>query len=243
MHEPDRPHLSLRDARATLRAALHDNENELDALARVIRACVDVLPVDGASVSAMSGPRERETLYASDKIAARIEDIQFSLGEGPCFEAFASRRPVLVPDLPQASVQEWPMFAATVNPLPVGAIFAFPLQAGAIGIGAIDLYRRRPGWLSAEELAVALEVVDVVTAVLLGVLLGEANGTDGLRGVLSPGREQVHQATGMVLAALGVSAEEALSRLRGYAFVVDRSLDEVAEDIVSRRLSPLELGR
>lgn len=223
-------------------AALRDGESELDTLARVIRACVDVLPVDGASISVMSGPRERETLYASDEIATKIEDVQFSLGEGPCFEAFATRRPVLVPDLSQASILEWPVFAASITALPIGAIFAFPLQAGAIGIGALDLYRRRPGWLSGDELTIALEVIDVVTAVLLGVLLGEVDDTDGLRGVLSPGHEQVHQATGMLLAALGISAEEALSRLRGYAFAMGRSLDEVAKDIVNRKLSPLELG-
>lgn len=224
-------------------AALHDRVNNLDTLARVIRACVDVLPVDGASISVMSGPRERETLYASDEIAAQIEDVQFSLGEGPCFEAFATRRPVLVPDLPQASIAAWPVFATAVRDLPIGAIFAFPLQAGAIGIGAVDLYRRRPGWLSGDEIAIALEVIDLVTAVLLGLLLGEVGDTDDLRGVLSPGREQVHQATGMLIAAFGISAEEALARLRGYAFVMDRSLDEVAKDIVSRKLSPLELGK
>jgi hypothetical protein len=223
-------------------AALHDNDSKLDVLARVIRACLDVLPVDGASISVMSGPRERETLYASDAVAAQIEDVQFSLGEGPCFEAFATRRPVLVPDLRAASTAAWPVFATAVTGLPIGAIFAFPLQAGAIGIGAIDLYRVRPGWLSGDELAVALEVVDLVTAVLLGVLLGETGDTDGLRGVLSPGREQVHQATGMVLAAFDISAEEALARLRGHAFVTDRSLDDVARDIVNRKTSPLELG-
>ncbi|MGW6443180.1 GAF and ANTAR domain-containing protein [Lentzea sp. NPDC055074] len=211
-------------------------------MARVIGACVDLLPVDGASISVMSGPRERQTLYASDAIAAQIEDLQFSLGEGPCFEAFATRRPVLVPDLRQASIVEWPVFAASITELPVSAIFAFPLQAGAIGIGAIDLYRDRPGWLSGDELVVALEVVDLVTAVLLDLLLGEAGDTNGMRGVLSPSREQVHQATGMLIAAFTISAEEALARLRGYAFVLGRPLDDIAEDIVNRRLSPLELG-
>jgi GAF domain-containing protein len=224
-------------------AALRDSESKVDTLARVIRACVDVLPVDGASISVMSGPRERETLYASDEFAAQIENVQFSLGEGPCFEAFSTRRPVLVPDLPQASAGEWPVFATAIAELPIGAIFAFPLQAGAIGIGAVDLYRRQPGWLSGDELAVALEVVDLVTAVLLGLLLGEAGDADGFRGVLSPGREQVHQATGMLIAALGVSAEEALARLRGYAFVTGRALDDVAKDMVNRKLSPLELGK
>lgn len=224
-------------------AALRDNDSKLDALARVIRACVDVLPVDGASVSVMSGPRERETLYASDEIAAKIEDVQFSLGEGPCFEAFATRRPVLVPDLQQASVVAWPMFAAAIASIPIGAVFAFPLQAGAIGIGAVDLYRRRPAWLSNDELALALEVVDLVATVLLGLRLGDPTDPESLRGVLSPGREQVHQATGMLIAAFSISAEEALARLRGYSFVKDRPLDAVAKDLVTRRLSPFELDK
>ncbi|HUQ56367.1 GAF and ANTAR domain-containing protein [Lentzea sp.] len=224
-------------------AAFRGSDSKLDTLARVIRACVDVLPVDGASVSVMSGPREREMLYASDETAAEIETVQFSLGEGPCFEAFATRRPVLVPDLPQASALEWPMFAAAISRLPIGAIFAFPLQAGAIDIGAVDLYRHRPGWLTGDELAVALEVVDVVSAVLLGLLLGEVDDADGLRGLMSPGREQVHQATGMLVAAFDISAEEALARLRGYAFVVNKPVDEVAKGIVTREISPLELDR
>ncbi|MGZ3144381.1 GAF and ANTAR domain-containing protein [Lentzea chajnantorensis] len=232
----------MSDARAAVMAALRDSGSGLDTMARVIRACVDVLPVDGASISVMSSPRERETLYASDEIATKIEDVQFTLGEGPCFEALASRKPVLVPDLPRASVLEWPVFAAAIAALPIGAIFAFPLQAGAIGIGALDLYRRQPGWLSADELTMALEVVDVVTAVLLGLLLSEVDDTTGLRSVMAPGREQVHQATGMLIAALGVPAEEALSRLRGYAFARGRSLDEIARDITSRKLSPLELA-
>ncbi|TWP54368.1 GAF and ANTAR domain-containing protein [Lentzea tibetensis] len=223
-------------------AALRDHENNLDAVARVIRACVDVLPVDGASISVMTGTQEREMLFASDDVAAQIEALQFSLGEGPCFEAFTTRRPVLVPDLPQASASAWPVFATAIEELPVGAIFAFPLQTGAITIGAIDLYRTRPGWLSGDELTAALEVVDLATVVLLGLQLGDVAG-DGWWGALSSNREQVHQATGMLIAAMGVSAEEGLARLRGYAFVMGRSVDEVAHDVVTRQLSPFELDR
>jgi hypothetical protein len=40
----------------------------------------------------------------------------------------------------------------------------------------------------------------------------------------------------MVLTQLGVSAEQALARMRGYAFVEQRLLIDVARDVVSRRL-------
>ncbi|WP_424187086.1 GAF domain-containing protein [Actinokineospora sp. G85] len=120
----------------------------LDAIERVCRACVDLLPVDGVSVSAMTGVASRERLYASDPVADRIEALQFSLGEGPCFQAFNTQRPVFAPDVRATGAAAWPVFAAEIVTEQVGAVFAFPLVSGAISIGALDMYRRAPGWLS-----------------------------------------------------------------------------------------------
>jgi hypothetical protein len=46
----------------------------------------------------------------------------------------------------------------------------------------------------------------------------------------------VHQASGMVAAQLGVSVRDALVRLRAYGFGNDRSLSEVAREVVDRKL-------
>jgi hypothetical protein len=154
------------DVRAAVLASLRE-QTGISAFERVCRACVTVLPVDGASVSMMTDTARREVLFASDELSARIEAVQFSLGEGPCFEAFESGRAVLISDLPGSSTQSWPIFAAEIAGLPIGAIFAFPLQHGAIRIGAMDLYRREPGWLSPPDLAAALQFVDLVTLALL----------------------------------------------------------------------------
>jgi hypothetical protein len=91
--------------------------------------------VDGASVSLMTTTDDRQVVYASDAVIEHVEALQFSLGEGPCFEAFQTRRPVLVPDLATAAAPAWPLFAAELAGHPVRAIFAFPLQFGAIRIG------------------------------------------------------------------------------------------------------------
>jgi hypothetical protein len=224
--------------RAVVLAALRDQPDAGGMLARICDAGVGLLHVDGASVSVMSVTDQREVMYASDAVVARIEALQFSLGEGPCFEAFHTRRPVLVPDLAAASTLAWPVFAEELIDQPVGAIFAFPLQSGAISIGALDLYRRAPGWLSPDELAIALEVVDLATVALLGLEFGTDDG-DWLS--LSQGRAQVHQATGMLIAALGVPADQALARLRAYAFGAGRMVDDVARDIVARRVAPADL--
>jgi GAF domain-containing protein len=231
----------LDPVRAAIHAALLDQASVVDVVRQLCVACVELLPVDGASVSVMSDTDNRETVYASDAVIAHIEAVQFTLGEGPCFEAFHTRRPVLVPDLASAVAPSWPLFAAELVGHPVGAIFAFPLQSGAINIGAMDLYRRTPGWLSGEQVALALHAVDIAT---LALLAAQFDGPDGARNWtdLPLHHEQVHQATGMVMAALGMPAAQALARLRGYAFANGRMVDDVARDIVARRLAPKDLG-
>jgi transcriptional regulator with GAF, ATPase, and Fis domain len=237
----DNPHedetiLRLRTAVA---AALREPRGSTEPLARVCRACVELLPVDGASVSVMTSTDRRETLYASDETVGVVESLQFTLGEGPCFDAFLHRRPVLVADLAADSATAWPVFAAEIARYPVGAIFAFPLQAGAITIGAMDLYRHQPGWLTPDELALALQVVDLATLALLGMPHGQTDGE--WLADLPNHRAVVHQAVGMLIAEHHLPADHALARLRGYAFVAGRTVEAVAADLTNRRMHPAEI--
>lgn len=221
-------------------AALRDGGDASRSVASVCRACVALLPVDGASVSIIVDTGHRQSLYASDAVAERLETMQFSLGEGPCFEAFDTGEPVLVPDLARDAAQSWPVFAAQIDPAEVGAIFAFPLRRGAARVGAIDMYRRVPRWLSEAELATALQISDIATSALLAAA---STGVDGAIDetwltTLSGNRAVVHQATGLVIAEFHIPPEQALARLRGYAFATNRLLDDVAGDLVAKRMHP-----
>ncbi|MFI5778956.1 GAF and ANTAR domain-containing protein [Nocardia sp. NPDC051570] len=228
-------------ARDALLFALGDSDSDVDVVARIGRVCVELLPVDGVSVSLMTGTDQREILYASDEVVARIEAVQFSLGEGPCFEAFETRRPVLITDLRGATIPAWPMFATEMAGQPVGAIFAFPLISGAISLGAMDLYREHTGWLSTADIAIALQAVDIVTIAVLDL---QSNSSDTPWWTALPThRAQVDQAIGMLIAAFRISAPHALARLRGYAFATGRLVDEIADDLVARRLAPADLDQ
>jgi GAF domain-containing protein len=234
---------SVGPVRAAVLAELRERAEGAAPMRLICQACVRLLRVDGASVSVMTGTAGRMVLYASDEVVAHIEALQFSLGEGPCVEAFDTRRPVLVPDLAAASALSWPVFAEEMIGRPVRAIFAFPLRSGAISIGAMDLYRRRTGGFTPEDLALALALVDLAAMALLAVQLGEpfGGGIGAERWALYGDRAVVHQASGMLIAALDVSAEQALSLLRGYAFATGRMVDDVARDVVARTLAPAEL--
>jgi hypothetical protein len=207
------------------------------SMAAVCMAAARHLGVDGASVTAMSGPESREPVFASDDLSAELEELQLTTGEGPGADEFWLGSPVLVADLDSAAAR-WPGFVPEAVAAGARAIFALPLQAGAIRVGVLSLYRALPGPLSAGELADVLVFADVA----LQLLLDAASGITGSAGYrpplegLSDRRAMVYQATGMVSVQLGVSLEEALARLRARAFISGTALGDIAGDVVSRRL-------
>jgi hypothetical protein len=208
------------------------------AVKLVCDACLELLPVSGAAVSVIDGNQVRGTVCATDSVMSTIEELQFTTGVGPCVDAFADGRPILVPDLALEAEVRWPAFSVNAVRAGVGAIFAFPLQIGAIRLGALDLYRRDPGALDSDTLADALLVADTATAALVHMHETSPAGTvDGdWWDSSSFFHVEVHQATGMIMMQLDVSATDALLVLRAAAFASGQSVSELAKLVVQGRL-------
>jgi GAF domain-containing protein len=162
--------------------------------------------------------------------------MQYLLGEGPCIDAVATRRPVLVPDFDAATMVRWPGYTPAVQDCGARAVFAFPLQVGAAHLGALDVFRTEPGGLSAGELGHALAFAEVAVTMLLDGQDDAPAGAGGGPAEEVEHRAELFQAQGMVMVQLGVSLAEALTRIRAFAFADNRSLHDVAMDIVERRL-------
>jgi hypothetical protein len=203
----------------------------------VCAAAMSATGVESAAITVMLPAVARETVYASDEVASELEELTATLGEGPSVDAFGGG-PVLVADLraPECLVR-WPVFAPAAVDAGVCAVFALPLQVGAIRLGVLDLYRARPGDLDSEQLADALMLADTACALLLDGAQRDGSHVNGRRPERAALQHpEVHQATGMIIAQLGVSAAVALIRLRAYAYAHDRRLRDVARDVVARRL-------
>jgi hypothetical protein len=205
--------------------------------ARLCQVCADVTVMSGAGIMLMSGEMPEGSVCTTDEVSALIEDLQFTLGEGPCVDAYHQDRPVLEPDLADPGTPRWIAFTPPAVEAGARAVFGFPVRVGAVRLGALNLYRERPGPLSEEQYADALVLADVAARAVLGMQ------AQALPGALAPELEVganfrfvVHQASGMVAAQLGISVGEALVRLRAYAFASDRLTTEVAEEVVERRL-------
>jgi hypothetical protein len=215
-----------------------DSSDDRSVASRICRACVDGLDVDGAAISLFTARPLRQTLAATDKTAELLEDLQFTVNDGACMEAATTGRAVLVADLHESTeTARWPVFAAAVaERTRVRALFALPLQWGVVNLGVLDLYRFAPGVLPEAQLRDALAAADTAALMMLGLRTDPGDGSGGWLEQAVGHRAEIHQATGMVLIQLGLSAADALARMRGYAFVHNRLLIDVAREIVARRL-------
>lgn len=219
-------------------AASPDGTALPDAL---VHGCARALPVSGVGLALMTDDGPAGTVAATDGAAVLLEDLQFTLGEGPCVDASHSGRPVLQPDLAATAERRWPAFAGGALAAGVAAVFAFPLRVGAIRVGVLDLYRDSPGVLNADQLADALAFADAATLLLLHAQThGSGDGAPGDPPSVLDDRAEVHQATGIVSVQAGVDLAEALLLLRARAYADQRPTGEVARDVLAGTLDLTE---
>ncbi|HET9500687.1 MAG TPA: GAF domain-containing protein [Marmoricola sp.] len=204
---------------------------------RLCEDCRRELPVTGVGIALFTEQGHAGLVAATDGTARELEDLQFTLGEGPCLDASAEFAPVLVPDLETDTHDRWPAFTGEALDAGVAAVFAFPLQVGAIRMGVLDLYRDTPGELGAGDVADALRYADAAVLLLLH-LQGLRGPEEGLHPDLldtMDGRPEIHQATGMIAVQANVTLAAALLLLRGHAFSAGRTTVQVARDVVTGR--------
>ncbi|MEV0120457.1 hypothetical protein AB0I16_02695 [Streptomyces sp. NPDC050703] len=199
------------------------------------RLCAQVLGVDGVAVSVATGSGMSELVWCSGEVSARLEDLQFTLGQGPGPEVTVSCAPVFEPYVARVPDDRWPALLPEMTALGVGAVFGFPLHVGSACLGSLTLQCSVPGPLADAAVTDAWLVAGALTAALLGGgrtqdAFAEADeGSDFYRAA-------VHQATGMISVQADVSLAQALLLLRAHAFRHERSVVEVADDVVARRL-------
>lgn len=197
---------------------------------------VELLPVSGASISVLRRNGDATTVCTSDPLARHLDAMQFALGEGPRWVVARTGKPSISADVSLEPHPDWPVFGAGVMALDVGALFAFPILTGPVLLGVVDLYRRAPGGLDPDAMTQASSLARRVAAPAVREALRAAADSDPPQATASALRREVHQAVGMVFVQLGVTTAEALALLRAYAFSTSRPLEDVAREVVGRRL-------
>ena len=224
-----------------LLAAL-DSRRGVEAADRLCEACVMLFDIDAAAISLVFDGTSSGTLGSSGGPARMYDELQFTLGEGPCLDSVAHRAPVLVADLADPKLARWPAYGPAMLYHHIRGVYAMPVVIAGEYVGALDLFRAQPSRLAEEQLSGA-----VVAAELAAIPLLDLMDADLQAAVNDPksnawaefntlSRAEVSQATGMLVAQLEIEPAEALVRLRAHAYSTDRTATDVARDILDRRL-------
>jgi GAF domain/ANTAR domain len=217
-------------------------ERRLEAADRLCRACVTLLAVDAAAISLVFDGANAATLGSSGPPARIYDELQFTLGEGPCLDSVAHRAPVLVVDLANPNDARWPAYGPAMLAHQIRGVYAMPVLVAGEYVGALDLFSAEPGRLRTEQLAGAVAAAELAAIPVLDLMNADLHAavsdpnSDAWAELNTLSRAEVSQATGMVMAQLGIDAAEALVRLRAHAYATDRGAIDVARDILDRRL-------
>lgn len=185
----------------------------------------------------MADDRPQGSVCTTDDVSAMIEQLQYTLGEGPCVDAHRQQRPVAEPDLAGPEAMRWTAFTPPAVEAGARAVFGFPMAVGTVGLGALNLYRDRPGPLTGEQHADALMLAEIAARAIVSMQSGAAPGALGAQLEVGTDFQFVgHQAAGMVAVQLGIPVVDALVRLRAHAFSEDRLVADVARDVVNLRV-------
>ena len=176
-------------------------------------------------------------MCSSNELTRQLEEIQYSLGEGPCHDAYRSGDPSGSGDLRSTDQPQWPTYTASALAAGACAVFAYPLGQRGAHIGAMTIYQDRVGPLTHDQAENSRVLADVYAEAILSVqadedsdLLASALQGDGSH------RAEVHQASGVVAVQLGIPVGEALDRIRAFGYATDRPLSDIASEIVGGRL-------
>ncbi|TDL03179.1 ANTAR domain-containing protein [Mycolicibacterium obuense] len=219
-----------------------DGHRGSDAADRLCAACVMLFDIDAAAISLVFDGAATGTLGSSGSDARSFDELQFTLGEGPCLESVAQCSPVIVTDLADPAEQRWPVYGRAMLDLRIRGVYAMPVVVAGEYVGALDLFRALPGQLSGEQLAGAISAAELAGIPVLDLLDADMNAavndpdSSAWSEMNALTRAEVSQATGMLVAQLGIDPAEALLRLRAHAYAVGRPATDVARDILERRL-------
>lgn len=198
---------------------------------RLCKACVEILAADGGALTLSSTTPERLTISTSNGTSARFEDLQEVLGEGPGQVAYREGRTV-VEVVDGVDGTRFPVFSELAEGVtgPV-TLYAVPMRPAGQTIGVLTVYS------IAGPLAYSTPDAQFLADAVGAALLGDPASINALSFPTWPERARVHQATGMVVAQVGVAPEDALALLRASAYTHSETLDEVAAEVVSGHLN------
>jgi GAF domain-containing protein len=217
----------------------------IDFLHTLASRSVELLDADAAGIM-LADPQGGLHVMASSAEEARLLELyELQNNEGPCLDCYRTGRPVARDDLP-AMRSSWPAFTEQLQGLGFRSAQALPMRLRDQTIGALNLFRLKPGRLGEADLGIGQAMADVATVGLIqerAIAASELLATQLQTALHS--RVQLEQAKGVLAERTGLPMDQAFHLMRDYARGNNRRLSDVAAQITSGLLDDktLRAGR
>lgn len=203
----------------------------VELLTRVAGLAVQAIPgADGAGLTLLEEDHS-DTIVTTADFVAEIDAVQYGIGQGPCITAAAEARTVISGSL-GADVR-WRRFGGQVARMGVHSVLSLPLLTLDGVVGAMNVYAHAKnvfderaaalGELFAAPAAIAVQNAQVLEQTRR--LAAQLQATLNTRMV-------IERAIGIVMSRSGVSADEALERLRTLSQHEHTRLVVIAQNLI-----------
>jgi GAF domain-containing protein len=213
-----------------------------DSLTRVAEYAVRAIPgAEGAGLTLLEENRS-DTIVSTADFVAQIDDIQYSLGQGPCLSAVADQQIVLSGSL--GGDRRWPQFGSRVARLGVHSVVSLPLITDEGVVGAMNVYAHDKNAFTADagRLGELFAVPAAIAVQNAQVLAQTKRLASQLQSALSS-RGVIERAVGIMMSRSGGTEAEALDRLRTLSQHQHEKLPVVAQSIVQEAVRRAQARR
>jgi len=229
----------LSESLAALGQFVLSEQSLAESLQRVAELSVRaVYGADGAGVTWVVQGRPT-TVTAAGDFVRRIDEIQYTLSEGPCLEAHGSQRVVLCEDLETES--RWPRFRTAALGHGLRGVVAAPLTVRSDRLGALNVYALQSGVFddtAVETAALFAEQASIVLANAEAFTRAREAATN--LGEALTSRAMIDMAKGILMGRESCTPQEAFELLRQMSQTRHRKLRDIATELVDEVARPEE---
>ncbi|GAA5116441.1 GAF and ANTAR domain-containing protein [Alloalcanivorax gelatiniphagus] len=173
------------------------------------------------------------TRVGSDDLVRRANELQHELGEGPCLDVMRDQDTLVSQDLDQE--WRWPLWAKRVRAeLSVQSMMSLLVYTDHQSYGALSLYAGQGQTFDADDVAVGRALAGHLAVIMT------AEREIAQLGTALAARTVIGQATGVVMALLEVTPDQAFAYLRRVSSTENRKIADLADEIVRTRRLPSE---
>jgi GAF domain-containing protein len=205
-----------------------DRQRLLSRMAVLVQSAV---PEATAVSITLGSPRDPQQLGSDSAVAQELDGSQLQAEEGPCWDAHVAGEVVLTPDV--TADERWPRLRRLLGDSPVRSVLGIPLQEGGEPVGVLNVYSAESGAFTGDGRRIAELVAAAVGGVLQGVT--ERESLRALAANLEKAltsRAVIDQAKGVLMARLGVGADDAFARLVALSNRLNVRLRDLAQLVV-----------